>query len=561
MYERSAIVLEKYFEEILGFNKENSIKENYKNYEKIIKETKEYQKILEEEERVIKKFDEVVKEIEEIQKRQEKLHNNNIEMEDERNRLFSDLGENPSSLDQRLEKIEENLEENNEEIKDLRQRYVKALVIFMERQKERNKWTRTHRTAEANYLESVENANKIFSEISEKDVAKIKKFVKESQEATEQEIIEIMIKNGKNEKVPFNYEIIENAVKIRMDIAQKEAEIYLNIYEKTKKLLIDLNNETVKLKKSEKLLRDSSVKIAFLTAKKEYIVDFLDNERMSVMYGKRAHNQLMEEACKNFELDIKQIDNLYELIIRETTSKSTKKAYKELYNKTYLKNIEEKEKDFEKEVTNIKINTGTVINSNYWRIEGIKNIYNVFNEEIEEKFEKDLSEFKLEEHKTTEKEELEPEKVSIKSNSKKDLKSNNEEPEEDFDFEYDNEKYSEDINSEYQEDEEEEEDIYEFNFDEDDDFDYEDEEEEPDEEFDFDDEEEEDYEEFDEDDDEYDEDYDEDYNENEKNFDFYDEDEEIIEDKIDKIIKNSRKGTINTKNKKEKGLFGKLFKK
>ena len=90
--------------------------------------------------------------------------------------------------------------------------------------------------------------------------------------------------------------------------------------------------------------------------------------------------------------------------------------------------------------------------------------------------------------------------------------------------------------------------------------DYEDEEEELDEEFDFDDEEEEDYEEFDEDD-EYDEDYDEDYNEYEKNFDFYDEDEEIIEDKIDKIIKNSRKGTINTKNKKEKGLFGKLFKK
>ena len=91
MYERSAIVLEKYFEKLLGFNKENSIKENYKNYEKIIKETKEYQKILEEEDRVIKKFDEVVKEIEEIQKRQEKLHNNNIEMEDERNKLFSYL--------------------------------------------------------------------------------------------------------------------------------------------------------------------------------------------------------------------------------------------------------------------------------------------------------------------------------------------------------------------------------------------------------------------------------------------------------------------------------------
>ena len=54
--------------------------------------------------------------------------------------------------------------------------------------------------------------------------------------------------------------------------------------------------------------------------------------------------------------------------------------------KQILKDIEEKQKDFEKEVTNIKINMGTVINSNYWRIEAIKHIYNVFQEEISEKF-------------------------------------------------------------------------------------------------------------------------------------------------------------------------------
>ena len=58
----------------------------------------------------------------------------------------------------------------------------------------------------------------------------------------------------------------------------------------------------------------------------------------------------MKEACENFDVDIKQIENLYELLLRETTGKATKKAYKELYNKTYLKNIEEKEKNFEKSV-------------------------------------------------------------------------------------------------------------------------------------------------------------------------------------------------------------------
>ena len=40
---------------------------------------------------------------------------------------------------------------------------------------------------------------------------------------------------------------------------------------------------------------------------------------------------------------------------------------------------------------------GAVINSNYWRIEGIKNVYEVFQKEITDKFDKDLSEYKLEE--------------------------------------------------------------------------------------------------------------------------------------------------------------------
>lgn len=552
MYERSAIVLEKHFQKILGFNKENNIKENYENYEQIVTEAKEYQKIVEEEEQVIKKFDEVAQEIGEIQNTQAKLYENNIEMENERNQLFCDLGENPSFLDQRLQKIENKLEKNNEEIKDLRERYVKALVIFTERQKERNRYTRTHRTAEADHIANIEKANKIFNEILEKDVNKTKNFINGDTEEAKQEIIDIMIRNGKNEKVPFNYQIIENAVDVRMSIAKREAQIYLSIYEKMKKLLVELSNETIKLKKSEKLLRDSSVKLAFLNAEKEYIVDFLDNERMSAMYGKKAHNQLMEEACKNFRSDIEQIDNLYELIIRETTSKSTKKAYKELYNKTYLKGIEEKEKDFEKEVTNIKINTGTVINSNYWRIEGIKNIYNVFNEEVEEKFDKDLSEFKIEEKedlkvkniknktqnskKTQEKDEvnlendsketIEKECINRDSNSSEEYKEDKENKEFDIDEELEEiEEYNEDLDDEdiYYEDEE----------DHNENFEYEDDDRKYDENFDF----------------------------NEEEFEFNEDDEEIIEDKIDKIIKNSRKGTINTRNKKEKGLFGKLFKK
>lgn len=510
MYERSAIVLERYFEKIFGFNKENNLKTNYETYQRIIEEVKEYKKLVEEEENVIAKFDEAATEIEEIQNAQTKLHEANLELENERNKYFNDLGENPNTLDKKLQKIETRMEENNEKLKELRERYVKALVIFTERQKERNKYARIRRTAESEYIKNIENANKIFELIETKDVLEMKKFIDAEKKEKKQEIINLMIKNGKNEKVPFNSQVMGEAVKVRMNIAVREAELYISIYERMKKLLNELNSENIKLGRAEKLLRDVSVKLAFLNAQKDYIVGFLDNERMTSIHGKKAHEKLMEEACKNFELDMIQIEQLYELILRETTGKSTKKAYKELYNKTYLKDIQEKEKNFEEAVTNIKIKMGTVINSNYWRIEGIKNIYNVFQEEISEKFNKDLSEYKIEE--------LEEEILPG-------------------------------INEEYEDNEEYEEDSYD-DYDEDNTYD----------EYEEDDEDDNTYDEYEEDDE--DEEY---YNEeNDQEIDEYgyEEDDEIVEDNIDRIIRNSRKQAMQkTEEKNAKGIFGKLFKK
>ena len=74
----------------------------------------------------------------------------------------------------------------------------------------------------------------------------------------------------------------------------------------------------------------------FLGAEKDYLVQFLDYERIMVIHGKRTHRNLMLEACENFNVDIEQINNLYTLLVKEITNKSTKKAYKELYNKSYL---------------------------------------------------------------------------------------------------------------------------------------------------------------------------------------------------------------------------------
>ena len=38
MYERSAIVLERYMEKVFGFDKDNNLKTNYKNFEELLEE-------------------------------------------------------------------------------------------------------------------------------------------------------------------------------------------------------------------------------------------------------------------------------------------------------------------------------------------------------------------------------------------------------------------------------------------------------------------------------------------------------------------------------------------
>ena len=557
MYERNAIVLERYFEKIFGFAKDNNLKTNFENYKKIIETINEYKKTADEEESAIEKFDEIAEEIESIQKRQTKLHDMNIELENQRDKYFNDLSENPSTLDNKLQKIENKLDNNNEELKELRSKYVKAIVFFAERQKERNKFARTRRVAETNYRNQINKSIKLFEEINKNEVKKIQEFLHTENDKIEKEIVETLSKNGKSERVPFFSKVLENAAKERTKIAKIEGNLYINIYEKTKKILNEIENETIKLGKAEKLSRDTEVKLAFLEAEKEYIVTFLDNERMTAINGKKTHERLMEEACKNFEKDIEQIENLYELVLRETTNKSTKKAYKELYNKDYLRKIEEKEKDFEEEVTNVKVSVGTVINSNYWRIEGIKNIYKVFQEEISEKFNKDLSKFRIEE----------PEE--IEQNRKIDFIYEEEEENDEY---YDDEYENEDDDSEDEEGNYEDDEYYDDDYEQDEEYD------------DYDDEDSDDYEDDEEYVDEYDDDYeDEDKLDEEENDDeieekedekiILQEDEDLTEEKIDELIRNSRKknkkkNTKKTNNKKEskeennsKSLFGKLFKK
>lgn len=546
MYERSAIVLERYMEKVFGFDKDNNLKTNYKNFEELLEEVEKYEELTEKEGKIIKEFDETVKEIESIQSKQGKICEENQKLEKNRNQLFMDLGEDSKILDNKFKKTENAIEENNKYLKELREEFINYLSDFSNRQKERNKCEKARRIGEANHLSYIKKVQAEFQAINVKSVVTLKEFIHSEKDAIKQELNEIMTKNGKSEKIGFNQDVLKMAIKARVSIAEKEAECYVLIYDKMKKLLLELENENIKINKYKKYLRDVSVKLKFLEAEKEYIFGFLDYERMTTIAGVKAHKKKMEEACQNFELDMIQIHNLYELILREISNKSTKKAYKELYNKTYLKNIEDKEKNFEEEVNNIRINMGTVINSNYWRIEGIKNVYNIFQEEVTQKFDKDLSEFQLEESTTQEDNKIIKNKsINSKTYDSKDM-------EEDYNLDEDDEEYEE--YEEGYEDYEEEDDYDDY-----DDEDYEDE---------LEDEEEynEDYEEddnyyYDEDEDYEDEEEHEDYKDDEYDHDDYEE--EIDDDAWEKEIiqqLNKKRTSKNTSKKQNTNIFGKLFK-
>lgn len=541
MYERSAIVLERYFDNLFGFYKQYNLKENCIKFEEFLEQIVKYQEAINNEETVINEFDEVAKEIQMIQKTQEKLNDSNIQLENERTKLFNDLDEDPSLIEKKLIKIEEKLNSNNEKLEELRINFIKYLKGFSDKQKERNKFTKARRIAESGYINFTKDMTEYIQNIDVKDIKKLKEFMESDNVLDVKNLSKQMCDNGKNERVKFNQEVLDKAINERMKLAREEAQCYILIYDRTRKLLNELESDNLKLSKYQKNLKDVKTRLEFVNAEKDYIVGFLDNERMTAMNGPNVHKKMMNEACENFELDIVQIKNLYDLLIKEISGKATKKIYRELYNNNYLKEIEEKEKSFEEEVSNINI-TGTFINSNYWRLEGIKNIYTVFETQVTENYDRDLSEFKPQE-------EIEDEEIDLDDNQQIFSSKNNEfDEQDDYDYYYDDdyEEDDEDVDYDENEDEEYEEDEY-------DDEDYDDEEYEDE----YDDEDEDYYDEEDEDeeddDDEYYDDEEDEYDEDEEDdYDEYDEDEDYEEDDESENISKKNNKNVNRKNNVKK---------
>ena len=70
MYERSAIILDKYFENLFGYTQKNNLKENYKDYAKLVECSEKYTIATESEDKIMKEYDEVADKIKKIQKNQ-----------------------------------------------------------------------------------------------------------------------------------------------------------------------------------------------------------------------------------------------------------------------------------------------------------------------------------------------------------------------------------------------------------------------------------------------------------------------------------------------------------
>ena len=401
MYERNAIVLERYFCKKLGYQKTNNLKENFSNYCNLLDKIEQFQIKSEAENKSLTEFNDVSNKLVSIQQMQEKLYKRNAKLEYSRNLIFGNIEEDVNELSKCLNKIESDISKTQTAFIETRENFISTVELYQTKKKELDLAIQNKNEAEEEYNSVLENAKANFENIELDIVDYIKGITTDEIRKIKRELIEVITKNGAKEKIPFDADIVSKASEFATEISKKEAECYVIIYDKTKKLLDEIENNSLKMDRHRKWRRDNTAKLKFFNAEKEYLIQFLDNERLPVMHGKKIHRKLMLEACKNLILDVDQMNNLYELILREEAGRSAKKAYKELYKKDYFRKIEEGSLQIEDEASKLGLNTAMVINSNYWRVEGIREIYTAFYQIITEIYGKELEEFETAEEETS----------------------------------------------------------------------------------------------------------------------------------------------------------------
>lgn len=396
MYERSAIILDKYFENLFGYTQKNNLKENYKDYAKLVECSEKYTIATESEDKIMKEYDEVADKIKNIQKNQEILSKKSAEIQDERYDVFQNIAEEDEKIRKRFEKIDNDTEENNKKIKQTEQEFINVISDFSKKSEERNNLGKERKIVEQEYSNALNTALETYKNIDKENLKVARDFEQRDFNQIEKELYEKMKANGLKEKVAFDSNVMKNAIDLAINIRKKEIQILYSIYEKTTRLFSEIKNNSVKIEKHKKQIKDTKSKLDFLNALKEYLVQYLDNERLSAVNGEQEHKKIMKEACKNYESDLVQINNMYELLLREIAGKATKKMYKELYDVEYLNRLKQNAIEFEKQISKLNL-MGTVIDPNHWRNEGMEKIYKVFYNDVVNVYGRNLSEFKVDE--------------------------------------------------------------------------------------------------------------------------------------------------------------------
>ena len=385
MYERNINVLEMFVEKKLGYVETNNIKNNYYDYKEFVKILDDYINICNEENKAKQEYDSAVTNIQNIQKTKEKLYNQNVKFEYSRNMLFADVNRKIEDIEKCLVKIENALDKNKDAFKVLRKNFIQGIIVLNEKHRALKKISRPKNKIETEYHDALSLLVENYHSINPDDIELARKFV-EGTANFEEELVEKLLRNGKDERVPFDKNAITEAAKLGLDMAQKEAENYLFMYEQTGKILNELENDRLKIDARKKHITDVGVKLSFLNTEKDYLVQFLDNERVTAIQGQEEHDRLMKNCCKILKEDVAQINVLYDLIIKETKKRATNRCYEELYNKSYLENIQQKEQQFIEKTTNLNYANGTIISPNYWRIDSIKAIYDNFDKNVFETY-------------------------------------------------------------------------------------------------------------------------------------------------------------------------------
>ena len=392
MYERNAIVLERYFNQMFGYDMKNNIKTNFKDYCDLVESLEKYRDITDEEDNIMQEYDSIANKIREIQKKQEILSKKNAKLEAERDGLFQNIDENSDAIQRKFDNVNNNIQTIDEQIKENAKEFMEVVIEFNEKSSIRTSCGKSRRNIENEYNKRLNNILDDYQNIDIDTEKKAKQFIDMPTDDIEEELKEKIKKNGEKEKIPFNMDVVTKAISLSVDVQKRETEILANIYDKTSRLFNEIKNNSTKGDKHKKIIRDSKSKLEFVGALKEYLVLFLDNERLTAVNGVEEHEKLMKEACKNLDEDLVQINNLYTLLLKEISKKITKKSYNELYNIQYLKDLEKKSEDFERQIKKLDLPV-TIINPNYWRIEGMKKIYDVFSKNVTEEYGRDLSEY------------------------------------------------------------------------------------------------------------------------------------------------------------------------